>query len=105
MSSNNVCSVYQNSPLLKGVRTKADLDAIALYCNNAMNFNYGPNPTNDVVQQPACNCPFGYGYNRNAYDFQSGPDRINLGQALNYQKQQELKSGFRGVPSSNTRYA
>jgi hypothetical protein len=105
MSNNNICNVYQTNPLLKGVRTKADLDAISLYCNNAMNFNYGPNPTRDVVQQPVCNCPFGYGYNATAYDFQSGPNFINLNQAQNYQKQQQMKSSFRGVPSGNSRYA
>ena len=100
-NNNNVCNVYQSSPLLKGVRTEADLKAIQTYCNYAMNFNYGPNPTNERVDQPACNCPFGYGYNQNAYNFQSGPQMINLNQSLNYQKQQNMKSGFKGVPSSS----
>lgn len=108
MSNNNVCGVYRSNPLVAGVRTEADLKAIETYCNYAMNFDYGPNPTNERVAQPACNCPFGYGYNQNAYNFQSGPQMINLNQSLNFQKQQSLKpgsGGFRGVPASNSRYA
>lgn len=105
MSNNNVCGVYENNPLLKGVRTQFDLDQIKTYCNYAMNFNYGPNPTNERVAQPACNCPFGYGYNGSAYNFQSGPQFINLNQAQNYQMQNNMKSGFKGVPSSYVRYA
>jgi hypothetical protein len=104
MSDNNICSVYRNSPLLKGVRTEADLQAIDKYCNYAVNFNYGPNPTSVRVDQPVCNCPFGYGYNQNAYNFQSGPSMINLNQSLNYSKQQAMKQGFRGVPQGPSRY-
>lgn len=99
------CSCYQTNPLLKGTRTQADLDAINLYCTYAQNFNYGPNPTRDVVQQPPCNCPFGYGYNSDAYQFQSGPNFINLGQSLNYQKQQQLKNSFKGTPGNGSKYA
>ncbi len=102
--TSNVCGVYEDSNLLKGSRTAADLASIRQYCTYAMNFNYGPNPTNETVPQPACNCPFGYGYNNNAYDFQAGPSRINLGQALNYQKQNQAKSGG-FVPASRSRYA
>lgn len=101
--SNNLCGFYESSPLLKGSRTQYDLDMIKRYCTYAVNFNYGPNPTNDRVAQPASNCPFGYGYNQNAYDFQSGPQMINLNQSLNFQKQQSMKpgsGGFRGVPAS-----
>ena len=100
----DICSVYKNNKLLTGVRTKADLDSIDVYCNYAMNFNYGPNPTNERVVSPACNCPFGYGYNSDAYKFQAGPNFTNLGQSLNYQKQQQEAAQFRGVPSGSNRY-
>jgi hypothetical protein len=101
----NQCGVYKFNPLLKGSRTQADLDAIDTYCNYAMNFNYGPNPTNERVNQPACNCPFGYGYNGTAYNFQSGPEFINLNQSLNFQKQQQMKGGFRGNPNGPSTYS
>lgn len=97
----NICSVYQNNPLLKGTRTKADLDAIQTYCTNAVNFRYGPNPDADRVPQAACNCPFGYGYNASAYNFQSGPSFINFNQSQNFMKQQQYKDSFRGVPGGN----
>jgi hypothetical protein len=100
----DICSVYKNNKLLAGVRTAADLQSIDTYCTYAMNFNYGPNPTNEKVYQQACNCPFGYGYNSDAYKFQAGPNFINLGQSLNYQKQQQEQSQFRGVPSGQNRY-
>jgi len=96
---------YLTNPLLKGVRTPADLQAISLYGKYAQTFNYGPNPTRDTVQQPACNCPFGYGYNSNAYDFQSGPNFINLGQSQNYQKQQQMKQNFKGFPGNGPKYS
>jgi hypothetical protein len=97
----DICGVYENDRLLKNTRTRADLDAIKTYCTNAMNFRYGPNPDTERVPQQTCNCPFGYGYNYNAYNFQSGPSFINLNQSLNYQKQQQLKDAFRGVPGGN----
>jgi hypothetical protein len=100
----DICSVYKNNKLLTGVRTNADLIAIDTYCNHAMNFNYGPNPTSDRVVYPATNFPFGYVYNSDAYKFQSGPNFINLGQSLNFQKQQQEQSQFRGVPAQQNRY-
>lgn len=100
----DICSVYRNNRLLSGVRTAADLQAIDTYCTYAMNFNYGPNPTNERVPQAVSNCPFGYGYNSDAYKFQAGPNFINLGQSLNYQKQQQQLSQFRGVPASRPNY-
>jgi hypothetical protein len=103
--SDTMYNVYRTNPLLKGVRTQADLDAIDRYGAYALNFNYGPNPTKDRVEQTACNCPFGYGYNSNAYDFQSGPNFINLNQAQNYQMQQQEQRSFKGSPAQRTRYA
>jgi hypothetical protein len=100
----DICSVYKNNKLLTGVRTKADLQSIDVYCNHAMNFNYGPNPTNERINYPASNCSFGYGYNSDAYKFQAGPNFINLGQSLNFQKQQQEQSQFRGFPGSQNRY-
>ena len=102
--SSNVCSVYRDNLLLQGSRTLADLNAIDVYCKHAMNFNYGPNPEAPPVQQQVCNCPFGYGLNKDAYNFQSGPNFINLGQSLNFQAQQMAKGGFNGVPLQRPRY-
>lgn len=96
-------NVYRTNPLLQGVRTQADLDSIDRYGAYALNFKYGPNPTNERVPQMASNCPFGYGYNSNAYNFQSGPNFINLNQVQNYHMQNAEKS-FRGVPQQRPRY-
>jgi len=105
MSNANSCDSYKTNPLLKGTRTDQDLKDIDTYCSYAMNFNYGPNPTNERVAQPVCNCPFGYGYNSTAYNFQSGPNFINLNQSLNYAQQQAMKGGFRGNPNGPSNYS
>lgn len=101
----NICNVYKTNPLLQGVRTKSDLQAIDVYCNFAQNMDYGPIPTNDRVHQRPCGCPFGYAYLDNAYQFSSGPDFMDLQQAMNYKALQMggqpagMFNGYAGRPS------
>lgn len=80
----NICNVYRTNPLLQGVRTQNDLQAIDVYCTFAQNMDYGPIPTDERINQRPCGCPYGYGFLDTAYNFSSGPDYMDLGQALNY---------------------
>lgn len=86
---NPLCGYYATQPLLQGTRTASDLAAIDVYCNFAQSRPYGPipqiSPPYQNVPQRPCACPFGYGYLDTAYQFSSGPNMINLNQALNYQ--------------------
>jgi len=43
-----VCGLYATNPLLKNVRTQYDLQMNDVYCTNAVNTKYGPNPMKDV---------------------------------------------------------
>jgi hypothetical protein len=99
MSSNDLCNVYANNVLLKGARSPADLQAIAVYCPFAQSRPYGPNPPAERVMESAgCSCPYGYGFNSNAYNFSAGPSYINLNQSLNMQKLNGQVPLFRGAP-------
>ena len=104
MSNSNICSVYATNPLLKGWRTKADLEAINVYCNFAQNMPYGPIPDAERINQRPCNCPFGYGYSDNAYNFSAGPGSINLNQSANYRMYPEQrKEAVQGMPYTSQR--
>lgn len=95
MSKDNICDVYATQPLLKGIRTQYDLDAIKLYCANAQRMDYGPSSAGVSKVQP-CTCPYGYAQGLNqAYAFSSGPQFMDLGQALNYQT---ISEGYRATP-------
>ena len=83
--SNPICSVYANNPLLKGVRTQADLQQINTFCNFAQDQDYGPMATSSSGEADRpCVCPYGYGYLRNAYQFSAGPKKINYQQGVNF---------------------
>ena len=83
----NLCSVYATNPLLKGVRTEADLQQIQTFCNFAQNMDYGPMATSSSGEASRpCMCPYGYGYLSNAYQFSAGPKMINYQQSLNAQR-------------------
>lgn len=101
---NPLCGYYQNSDLLKGTRTEADLKAIDVYCNFAQNMNYGPIPRvyDRTVQRP-CACPFGYGFLDTAYQFSSGPNFMDLNQAQNYDMLQR-RAPLNFYPGTNYNY-
>lgn len=105
MSSDNLCQVYATNPLLKNARTLADLQAISVYCPFAQSRPYGPNPPAErVVESVGCSCPYGYGFNSNAYNFSAGPSFINLNQSLNMQKLNGQAPLFRGAPVGPNSY-